>query len=259
MGIPFLNEQDDFPNIRFALEEPNGLLAAGGDLSSPRLLKAYSHGIFPWYSEFLEDGSRSPILWWCPTPRCVLLIENLHISRSLAKVIRNSGFEVSCNQAFQETILGCATERINHKKYTGYTAKKPDTWINSAIQNAYYNLHLLGAAHSIECWFNGVLVGGLYGVAIGKMFYGESMFCRQSNASKVAFVYLCSLLKAQGAQIIDCQVANPHLLSLGASEISLEMFQQFLDSECKKQSLVFPSHPQQGRQSAREACASLLT
>lgn len=259
MRLPFLDDDSDsFPDVSNALAEPNGLLAAGGNLNSKRLLNAYAHGIFPWYSEFLEDGSPSPILWWCPQPRCVLLIDNLKISRSLAKVIRNGGFQVSCNQAFQETIFGCSTERINYKD-TFNTGEKAGTWINPAIQKAYYDLHKLGAAHSIECWFNDELVGGLYGIAIGKMFYGESMFSRKSNASKVAFVYLCSLLKAQGAQLIDCQIANPHLMSLGATEISLEIFQQFLDSECKKEPLVFPCSSQNKKTSAREACAGLLT
>lgn len=236
MGIPFLDKFDHFPDVSHALAEPNGLLAAGGDLSTERLLAAYSLGIFPWYSEFLDDGSPAPILWWCPHPRCVLLIDNLKVSRSLAKTIRNAKFEVSCDRAFQATIHACATERIGDRN----KSKISGTWINTDIQEAYYKLHKLGFAHSIECWLNNELVGGLYGISIGKMFYGESMFSRTSNASKVAFVYLCSLLKQQGAELIDCQIANPHLISLGASEISLKEFQEFLKRNCTEKTLNFP-------------------
>jgi len=245
VAITFLdNKNSVFPNVNLALAEPNGLLAAGGDLSVNRLLDAYSKGIFPWYSEFLEDGSPSPILWWCPKPRCVLFLDQLKVSRSLKKSIKKTGFDVSCDHAFRETIQGCANDR----------AKSTGTWINPAIQDAYCALHEIGYAHSIECWHDGKLVGGLYGVALGKMFYGESMFSQKTDASKVALVFLCSLLKAQGAQIVDCQVANPHLISLGASEIALENFIRFLESDCYKAPLQFPTD----KMSAIKACAIYL-
>jgi leucyl/phenylalanyl-tRNA--protein transferase len=231
MSIPFLGvDVSLFPDTKFALKEPNGLLAAGGDLSTARLINAYQLGIFPWYEEFLEDGSPSPILWWCPTPRCVLYIKDLRVSRSLRKSIRNAGFEVSCDNAFSTTVDACAAER----------AKSTGTWINQDMKDAYYELHRAGFAHSIECWHQEVLVGGLYGVSIGNMFFGESMFSLKSDASKVALFYLCALLKEQGSQMIDCQISNPHLESLGAGEIDIEDFQNHLIQNCNKASLNFP-------------------
>lgn len=201
-----------FPPLRKALREPNGLLAAGGDLSVERLVAAYRHGCFPWY----EDGQ--PILWWSPNPRTVLLPDNLHISRSLRKVLRSNQFSVTFDRNFAQVIHACAQPRHDQN----------GTWITSDIQKAYIELHQQGIAHSVEVWQDEELVGGLYGIAIGQLFFGESMFSRVSNASKVGFVTLVSALKSAGFQLIDCQMPTEHLLSLGADSITRIDFADYL-------------------------------
>ena len=188
-----------FPDVDFAMIQPNGLLAAGGDLSPPRLLHAYHQGIFPWFSE------GQPILWWAPDPRAILLPEALKISRSLKKTLRRESFRVSFDRAFPQVIEACAQPR----------PRQNDTWITGPMMTAYCELHARGYAHSVECWQDGALVGGLYGVAIGKVFFGESMFSRVSDASKVALTALCR----SGYELIDCQLPSDHLKRLGATDI----------------------------------------
>jgi len=210
--IPWLERDSDFPPLQSALKRPNGLLAAGGDLSPERLLEGYRHGIFPWFSE------GDPILWWSPDPRMVLLPEELKISRSLAKVLRNRAYEVRFDSAFADTMAGCAAPR---KGETG-------TWITGEMHEAYERLHRLGYAHSVETWIEGELAGGLYGVALGRVFFGESMFSRARDASKIALAALVALLKSAGFRLIDCQMRTPHLESLGAREISRRQFSRQL-------------------------------
>lgn len=202
-----------FPDPRTALAEPPGLLVAGGDLSVETLLTAYSNGIFPWY----EEGQ--PILWWCPDPRAVLFPDELKISRSLRRSVRRGEFHASCDQAFSDVVEGC-TRRD----------QGDGTWITNDMSRAYRRLHLLGHAHSIEVWQQDKLVGGLYGIAIGRVFFGESMFSSVSNASKVALVHLVYILKSRGISLIDCQIPSAHLASLGSREISRERFLSDLDT-----------------------------
>ncbi|KVW98901.1 leucyl/phenylalanyl-tRNA--protein transferase [Thiobacillus denitrificans] len=189
-----------FPPVETALADPNGLLAMGGDLSVERLLDAYRHGIFPWFNP------GEPILWWSPDPRMVLVPDQIRVSRSLAKRIRNGGFELRMDTAFAEVMRACAGPRED----------AIGTWISPAMVAAYTCLHQLGYAHSVETWRDGKLVGGLYGVAIGRMFYGESMFSRESDASKVALVRLAQQLQRWDFGLIDCQMETSHLASLGA-------------------------------------------
>ncbi|MDP3306923.1 leucyl/phenylalanyl-tRNA--protein transferase [Methylotenera sp.] len=199
----------DFPPLSQALTEPNGLIAIGGDLSFSRLLSAYQQGIFPWFSE------GDPIMWWSPSPRMVLYPDELNISRSLAKTLKNSPFEIRFNTVFREVISACSnTER----------GGQLGTWITEEIINAYCALHDAGYAISAECWLDNQLVGGCYGVKIGNMFYGESMFHLVSNASKVAFVKLVEKLKGEGIGLIDCQMKTAHLASFGAREIERDDF-----------------------------------
>ena len=205
--IPWLETADPFPPVERALEHPNGLLCAGGDLSLTRLLEAYRIGIFPWYS------GTEPILWWSPDPRMVLFTEELKVSRSLAKSVRNKGYELRIDSAFREVLAGCAAPR------TGPDEDAAGTWLGPTMRAAYAALHDAGYAHSVETWRDGVLVGGLYGVALGRMFYGESMFARAADASKVALVALVEQLRARGFPLIDCQVRTPLLAALGAREI----------------------------------------
>ena len=211
--IPWLTDNGSFPPAEQALLEPNGLLAAGGDLSPERLLAAYRSGIFPWYNE------GEPILWWSPDPRMVLFPDELKISRSLAKRLKNPDYKVRFDTAFREVMLACASAQRRGQA---------GTWITEDIINGYCKLHELGFAHSAETWINGKLVGGLYGVAIGKMFYGESMFHHVTDASKIAFVHLVQRLQQQGFGMIDCQMKTPHLASLGAREIPRSEFSQKL-------------------------------
>jgi leucyl/phenylalanyl-tRNA--protein transferase len=206
--LAWLERGDPFPSVERALKNPNGLLAAGADLSLERLLEAYRRGIFPWYS------SGQPPLWWSPDPRMVLYCEELKVSRSLAKSIRNKGYEVRIDTAFVEVLRGCAAPRRS----------EAGTWLGPDMRSAYARLHQAGYAHSFETWRGGELVGGLYGVALGRMFYGESMFSRATDASKVALVKLVEVLKLRGFPMIDCQMHTPLLESLGAREIPRREF-----------------------------------
>ena len=201
-----------FPPLNKALHEPNGLLAAGGDLHPERLIQAYRHGCFPWY----QDGQ--PILWWSPDPRTVLLPDELHVSRSLNKCLRQQQFQVSFDRDFSAVIQGCAAPR----DYAD------GTWITNPMQAAYLELHQRGLAHSVEVWQDQQLVGGLYGLAMGRLFFGESMFSRTDNASKVGFVTLVQHLKKWGFVLIDCQMPTQHLQSLGARSISRSAFADYL-------------------------------
>ena len=198
----------DFPPVEQALKDPDGLLAAGGDLSPARLTTAYRRGIFPWYSQ------GQPILWWSPDPRAVLVPSELKVSRSLNKRIRNAGFTVRFDTAFADVIAACAA--------TG--PRREGTWIVPEMRAAYVRLHELGLAHSVETWHGDDLVGGLYGVALGRIFYGESMFSRANDASKVALKFLCDELTRQRFELIDCQMVTAHLLSLGAKKIPRREF-----------------------------------
>jgi leucyl/phenylalanyl-tRNA--protein transferase len=206
--IERLQNASFFPPVETALRDPNGLLAMGGDLSLARLLDAYRHGIFPWFNP------HEPILWWSPDPRMVLLPGEVRVTRSLAKRIRNAGFEVRVDTAFTDVMRACAAPREGAS----------GTWISPAIVAAYARLFDAGYAHSIETWHDGRLVGGLYGVAIGRMFYGESMFSREPDASKVALVRLAWQLQHWGFGLIDCQMETPHLASLGARTLTRAEF-----------------------------------
>lgn len=206
--LVWLESDTPFPPLETALREPNGLLALGGDLSPGRLLEAYRHGIFPWFSE------GDPLLWWSPDPRMVLFPAELKVSRSLAKSLRNKDYEVRFDTAFAEVLAGCAGPRPSAN----------GTWIVDDMKIAYERLHDLGYAHSAETWIDGCLAGGLYGVAIGRMFYGESMFALDRDASKIAFVHLVRALQAAGFGMIDCQMHTRHLASFGAREIPRTQF-----------------------------------
>lgn len=202
--IPWLEENTPFPPIDLALQEPNGLLAAGGRLTSRRLLEAYRQGIFPWFSD------DQPVLWWSPDPRMVLFPEEVRISRSLRKTLCKGNFQVKLDTAFQQVIAACAQSP---------RPGQDGTWITREIQEAYSVLHKLGYAHSVETWIGGNLVGGLYGVALGRMFYGESMFSLLTDSSKIAFAHLVRYLQQEGFGMIDCQMKTEHLASFGAREI----------------------------------------
>ncbi|MFA7270980.1 MAG: leucyl/phenylalanyl-tRNA--protein transferase [Sterolibacterium sp.] len=210
--IPWLSQAHQFPPVESALTDPNGLLAAGGDLCAERLLTAYRHGIFPWYSP------GEPLLWWSPDPRMVLFPGELKISRSLAKILKRGDYEIRLDSAFAQVMAACAAPR---KESAG-------TWISAEMQAAYLRLHHLGYAHSVETWIcegtNKQLIGGLYGIAIGRVFYGESMFSRASDASKTALAHLCGYLERHGFAVIDCQMNTAHLASLGAREIPRHEF-----------------------------------
>lgn len=201
--IPWLGLRDPFPPVERALVEPNGLLAAGGDLSPERLLDAYGRGIFPWFND--ED----PVLWWSPDPRMVLFPGELHLSRSLRRTIRSREFTVTFDRAFHDVMEGCAGPRDN----------QDGTWITTDMMRAYARMAELGYAHSVEAWAGGELAGGLYGVAVGRIFYGESMFSRRSDASKVAVSWLARQLDRWQFELIDCQMSTEHLASLGAREV----------------------------------------
>lgn len=207
-------KRDDlsFPPLETALREPNGLLAAGGDLRPERLLAAYRHGCFPWYQE------GQPLLWWSPDPRTVLFPDELHVSRSLRKRMRNGDYRVTFDKAFAEVIQGCAGPR----------SYADGTWITTPMQDAYVRLHEMGVAHSVEVWQQGQLVGGLYGIAMGELFFGESMFSRATDASKVGFVTLVERLCEWGFALIDCQMPTRHLESFGARSIPRAAFAEAL-------------------------------
>jgi leucyl/phenylalanyl-tRNA--protein transferase len=210
------NDNQPFPHPDRALTEPDGLLAAGGNLTPRRLLRAYRMGIFPWYS------ADQPILWWSPDPRLVLLPECLKVSRSLRKTLRKGLFSITADTAFEQVVAACAGPRQG----------EPGTWITSEMFRAYCRLHRLGHAHSIETWQQGELVGGLYGVSLGRVFYGESMFSWISDASKIALVALAAQLQRWEFAVIDCQVTTAHLLSMGAIDIPRSSFLQLLECYC---------------------------
>lgn len=209
--IPWLRPDDPpsaFPPVETALREPDGLLCAGGDLSPARLIEAYRRGIFPWFSP------GQPILWWSPDPRTVLEPAAIRVTRSLAKSLRNRGYAVTSDRAFGEVVERCAAPEL----------RPEGTWITGAMRTAYRRLHELGWAHSIETWLDGRLVGGLYGVAVGSVFFGESMFSLERDASKVALCALAQSLRERDDGLIDCQVASAHLVSLGARSIPRRVF-----------------------------------
>jgi leucyl/phenylalanyl-tRNA--protein transferase len=206
--IPWLDIDTPFPPVTQALREPNGLLAAGGELSAARLIDAYRRGIFPWFSE------GEPVLWWSPDPRMVLAPAEFKISRSLGKRIRKHDYEIRVDSAFAAVMRACAEPRAGQR----------GTWISEAMIAAYRSLHAAGFAHSVETWIDGELAGGLYGVALGRMFYGESMFTRASDASKLALAALTAQIARWGFRLIDCQMNTAHLASLGAHEMHREDF-----------------------------------
>lgn len=206
--ILWLNRNDPFPPVEHALSDPNGLLAAGADLSATRLLDAYRKGIFPWFS------AAEPVLWWSPDPRMVLFPDEFRPSRSLRKALARNNYEVRMDTAFGEVVAACASPRRN----------QPGTWITPQVAKAYGVLHQQGHAHSVETWIDGALAGGLYGVALGRVFFGESMFATETNASKIAFAHLIEFLRAQRFGLIDCQMETAHLASLGARPIPREKF-----------------------------------
>jgi leucyl/phenylalanyl-tRNA--protein transferase len=210
--IPWLRGDAPFPPVSKALKSPNGLLCAGGDLSPQRIVRAYTQGIFPWYSE------GDPILWWSPDPRMVLFTDELKVSRSLRKRLASEVYETRVDTAFRDVIEACAAPRDGQS----------GTWIVPEMVEAYVRLHELGFAHSVESWHEGRLVGGLYGMALGKAFFGESMFARAPDASKVALVRLVERLRAADFRVIDCQQATAHLASLGAREIPRKAFAQLV-------------------------------
>ena len=224
-----LDSPQYFPDVESALREPDGLLAAGGDLSSERLLSAYAAGIFPWY----EDGQ--PILWWSPDPRCVLRPGEFHVSRRLRQYLRRSAFTCSYNTAFSGVIHACAGRR----------RAQQGTWITPAMIAAYERLHAEGWAHSVEVWAGTDLVGGIYGLSIGKVFFGESMFSLRDHASKFAMLALCRVLTQNEFALLDCQVLSPHLLTLGATQIPRTRFTAILHAACpdKRQFHCWPSNP----------------
>ena len=212
---------DSFPDPDLALEEPDGLLAIGGDLSVTRLLAAYREGIFPWYQD------DQPIMWWSPNPRAVLFPGELHVSRSLRRTLRKNIFSVSIDCDFAGVISGCANSRSDS-----------GTWITPEMASAYQRLFDQGHAHAAETWSDGELIGGLYGVNIGRVFFGESMFSRTANASKVALVKMVSTCRELGIELIDCQVASTHLASLGSRQISRTAYRDLL-----RRYTAFPSPP----------------
>ncbi len=230
--LPLIDaESPGFPAPDQALVQPDGLLAVGGQLTPELLLAAYRKGIFPWYEE------PQPVLWWCPSQRAVLVPGREHVSRTMARVIRQGGFSISSNTAFAQVIEACAAPR----------AKAQGTWITDTMIRAYRELHHLGCAHSVECWRDGQLIGGLYGVQVGAVFCGESMFSLVANASKLAFISLSRTLAHSGFSLIDCQLENPHLTSLGVTMVSRQSFLETLARDGKQginwpQSQAFLEH-----------------
>ena len=212
-----------FPSPELATRKPDGLLAVGGDLSKERLLQAYSQGIFPWYSK------GQPILWWCPDPRAVLYPENIHVSRSLKRKIKKGGFTLKIDRNFPMVMSSCAMPRKGQE----------GTWLLPEMRLAYQNMFNNDYAHSIELWKKNSLVGGLYGLSIGTVFFGESMFSSESNASKIALVYLARKLEDMEFKLIDCQVNSPHIQTLGAKLIAREKFTTILDKHCNYDKTLF--------------------
>ena len=229
--LPWLPPDDPdapFPSVTTALRDPDGLLAAGGDLAPDRLLRAYRNGIFPWYS------TGEPILWWSPDPRAVLFPEQLRISRRLARTLRQDRFRISYDTCFERVVNACAAPRADSR----------GTWITTEMMAAYTHLHALGHAHAIEVWQEQRLVGGLYGIALGRVFFGESMFSSVRDASKVALAYLCARLRRHGFGLLDCQVVSGHLLRMGAEQLPRARFLALLDSLADGESRPWPNTPQ---------------
>jgi leucyl/phenylalanyl-tRNA---protein transferase len=219
--LPWLDParpEQPFPPVAQALTEPNGLLALGGDLSPVRLLNAYRHGIFPWY------GEGEPILWWSPDPRCVFRPDSIHISRSLRKALNKQDYRVTLDHAFEAVVRACAAPRAGQR----------GTWLTPAMISAYLRLHHAGWAHSCEVWREGELAGGIYGVALGGAFFGESMFSRVPNGSKLALVWLARQLAAWHFTLLDGQVGSAHLYTLGAIDLPRRSFIQALDTACQQ-------------------------
>lgn len=217
--IKWLSRDDPpeaFPELDAALSVPNGLLAAGGDLSPPRLLHAYEHGIFPWF----DRGQ--PILWWSPDPRCVLPPADFHVARRLRRTLRQGTCEITWNRSFDRVIAACAEPR----------PQQSGTWITPDMMDAFCGLHRDGWAHSVEVWRGRRLVGGIYGLALGKVFFGESMFSRAPDASKTAMLALCRVLARNDFELLDCQLVSPHLLSLGASPMPRREFGRLVRRAC---------------------------
>lgn len=214
LDLPRLGDDADapFPDTRLALASPRGLLAWGGDLDAGRLLRAYRLGIFPWYSE------GQPILWWSPEPRCVIFPDGIHLSRRTRRRYNSGVFRLTADTAFDSVIAACAEPRRGD---TG-------TWITRDMERAFARLHRDGYAHSLEVWRDGELCGGIYGIALGAVFFGESMFSRAADASKVALIALCRQLRRWGFELLDCQVGNPHLFRMGARELSRQRFERRL-------------------------------
>ncbi len=214
VGLYFLdlNNPEIFPDVSLALTDPDGLLAIGGDLSPARLLAAYKRGIFPWYSK------GQPILWWSPNPRAIVYPKELHISHSLRKTLRRGQFSVTLDRVFAQVITECAKSRSDRR----------GTWITQEMMQAYQQLHALGFAHSVEVWLDDHLVGGMYGVSLGKVFFGESMFSRETDASKIAMVFLCKQLDRWGFALLDAQVQSAHLDSMGAIPLARDKFIELL-------------------------------
>ncbi len=206
--IPFLGPADPFPPVEQALDDPDGLLAAGGSLGAKRLVEAYRRGIFPWFNE------GDPILWWSPDPRTILRPPSLHISHSLKKKLKKGAFLVTIDKAFARVLDGCAAPRDGES----------GTWLSAPMRRAYGTLHASGLAHSVEVWMEGELAGGIYGVSIGRMFYGESMFTRRTDASKIAMARLAAQLERWQFPMIDCQMETEHLMSLGAERVPRRQF-----------------------------------
>lgn len=216
LDLPCLGDDpgSPFPPTHSALRSPKGLLAWGGDLDPHRLLAAYRLGIFPWFSP------GEPILWWSPAPRCVIFPEEVHLSKRTRQRYNSGQFEVSADRSFGEVIAACAEPREGQN----------GTWISDEMQVAYGRLHELGHAHSVEVWCDGRLAGGIYGLALGRIFFGESMFSRETDASKIALVALCRQLQQWNFGLLDCQVPNPHLMSLGAKTLTRPVFEEQLRS-----------------------------
>lgn len=217
--VEWLSAEDpvhSFPDVENALREPDGLLAAGGDLHVERLLYAYTRGIFPWY----EDGQ--PILWWSPDPRCVMRPDEFRVSRRLRQYLRRSTFTLSCNRAFADVIRACA----------GARPAQQGTWITADMMAAFEQLHAEGWAHSVEIWDESELVGGIYGLSIGRVFFGESMFSKRDNASKFAMFFLCQILSRNDFTLLDCQVLSQHLMTLGAGSMPRTEFSELLRTSC---------------------------
>ena len=212
--IPILapDPESSFPPAEQALDNPQGLLGAGGDLSPTRLINAYRHGIFPWYCD------DQPILWWSPAPRCVIFPQKVHVSRRLRRRFNQGMFTLTADQTFARVVRACAGPR----------GDQDETWITDDMLTAYNRLHGLGVAHSIEVWLDQTLVGGIYGLALGQVFFAESMFSKQTDASKIALVALCRQLQEWNFSLMDCQISNPHLVSMGAMDISRVEFNQHL-------------------------------